>query len=325
MKYISDKTQSASFHHALERYLLDYVDDDVFMLWQNTPVVLIGRNQNIYREVNLKYCHDHNIEVIRRLSGGGAIYNDLLSFQYSFIAKEKEGPSFQYFAQPVLKALADLGIEAEFSGRNDLLYQGKKISGNAQFHYQNKVLHHGTILFDTHPEHLYHALIPNPAKYKKKNVDSVQSRVTVLKDIVPYSVQEFMALMIERIRYYSGAEEKMTLTDGDLRKIESIRKNVFENPDWNYGENRDNNLNYDRLHDYGIIEYGLEIEHGVIKDIAISGDFFGQKAIEELENHLKNVPLIAAELEKKIAEIDPNVYILNMTQEDLLSDLLAER
>ena len=166
------------------------------MVWQNVPTILIGRNQDALCEYDADYVREKGIRVVRRLSGGGAIYCDLRNLQYSLIAPfrsggEEENP-FLKFASPVVGALKRLGIDAEFTGRNDITVEGKKVSGNAQFRFENRVLHHGTLLFDVDMEAISKALRPNPIKLVNKQIQSVASRIGTLSEYVRMDVRAFM-------------------------------------------------------------------------------------------------------------------------------------
>lgn len=323
MIFIDNKSLNPYYHHALEEFILTETDHELFMLWKNPPNVLIGRNQNIYKEVDLNYCEEEGISVIRRLSGGGAIYCDLNCFQFSFISKENK--SFREFAEPVIRALHSLGIEGEFSGRNDILVKGRKISGNAQYHYQDKILHHGTILYDIDEKNLENTLSPNPAKFKKRNLDSARSRVFALKELLEMTVDEFMNYLISFIREEFQLKEEYILTAEDLQRIHEIQKERYESDLWNYGRNPKTEILYTRVHDSGILEYSLNIHQGILREISIQGDFFGEKLVEELEEKLLGVLMKPKEIQKKLEEIDVNSYIEGLSKKELLEDLLIER
>lgn len=324
MKYIADRTRDPALHHALEEYFLTEKDDEFFMLWRNRPAVLIGRNQNIYREVNLSYCEEEGIDVVRRISGGGAIYTEENNFQYSFIAEDLKEDSFRHFAAPVIDALKNLGLDAAFTGRNDILLEGKKISGNAQYHYKNKVIHHGTVLYDVNREKMGKALKPNPAKFKKKSIDSVQSRVALVKDYIGMDAEEFMEYLTDFIRKKNAAEEYVP-TKEDFSAAERIKKERYGNPAWTYGKNPKSDFAFQRIHPSGIVEYGLEIKGGILDNITIEGDFFSKVPVARLEDVLKGTPFNAPALEKRLETVDVSEYIKGLSKEDLLKDLLTER
>lgn len=323
MIFINNKSLNPYYHHALEEYILTETDHELFMLWKNPANVLIGRNQNIYKEVDLNYCEEEDISVIRRLSGGGAIYCDLNCFQFTFVSKEDK--SFEEFARPVIKALESLGIDAEFSGRNDILVNGRKISGNAQYHYQNKILHHGTILYDIDEVNLEKTLSPNPAKFKKRNLDSTRSRVFGLKQVLDLNVDEFMEYLIHFIRKEFNITEEYILSDEELQRIEEIKKERYESDVWNYGRNPNTDIEYTRVHDIGILEYALSIQKGVLEDVKIHGDFFGEKPVEELENQLIGTLMKPKDIKERVEGIDVKSFIQGLSQEELIEDLLIER
>ena len=172
MKFLTLKTTNPNINLATEEYLFTHCEDDIFMLWQNEPTVVIGKNQNAFAELNMDYIKNNNIHVVRRITGGGAVYHDLGNVNYTFISGKKGsvGIDFEYFTKPIIHALPSLGISAELSGRNDILIDGKKISGNAQHTSGNRVLHHGTLLFDSDLSVLSDALKVDEEKIKAKAI-----------------------------------------------------------------------------------------------------------------------------------------------------------
>lgn len=313
-----------AYNLALENYVFNNYDDDIFMVWRNNPCVVIGRNQNIYKEVNIKYCEENNIDIVRRLSGGGAVFQDMEVIQYSFITKEREGNSFEYFTKPVLIALEKLGLKGEFTGRNDLLIDGKKFSGNAQYHRRGKVLHHGTILYGGNLEMLKNALKPNPLKFKGKNVKSVVSRVGRLKDEINLSPKEFMDHLNNTVVEVFNIDKITEPDEEERKKVEEIVLKRFGNNDWNYGMTPKFGIELEEKHDFGIVEYGITLEKGKVEKFIIHGDFFGNEDIEKMTD--KFIGLIFKENEfKKILEKDNiDFYINGMTNEIFLNDLFKE-
>jgi lipoate---protein ligase len=184
------------FNLAAEEYLLKQRDEDFFMLWQNAPCIVIGKNQNAHAQIHHDYVKENDITVVRRLSGGGAVFHDLGNINFTFITKKNhnEAIDFSPFTLPIIHALKDLNVNAEFSGRNDILIDGKKFSGNAQYYYKERLLHHGTLLFSGNLTDLAKALKPKPQKIEDKAVQSTISRVTNIKSHLstPMTVQEFL-------------------------------------------------------------------------------------------------------------------------------------
>lgn len=319
MIVIENKSNNPAYNHAVEEYFLDK-GEDVFILWQNEPTVLVGRNQNVYKEVDVDYCNKNGIHIVRRLSGGGTIYTDLENMQYSFITKEVEGNSFSHFAQPILKALKKIGIDAEFTGRNDMVVDGKKFSGNAQYHQGNRVLHHGTILFSIDTYHLQKALTPNKKKFEGKNIDSVQSRVGLLSEYTDFTITEFMDYLENALCESYGITERVDPSFAE-EEILKIQKERFESKEWNFGQNPKFKINTSVRHPFGLVDYGINVKKGKIDGIRFTGDFFGRKPIEDLEEHLKETLFEESEMRKKLSEIQIDDYIQGATVDDLVNDL----
>ena len=199
MKYIRLKTTDPHLNLAVEEYLFRHSGDDIFMLWQNEPTVVVGKNQNVYAEVNTEYAKERGINIVRRITGGGAVYHDLGNLNYTFITSETKAKAldYEYFTRPIIDALATLGVVATLSGRNDLEVDGKKFSGNAQFCADGRILHHGTLLFDTDVNELSAVLRVDKEKLEYKAVKSHKSRVTNLCDIIDKGIDldGFIALI----------------------------------------------------------------------------------------------------------------------------------
>lgn len=314
-----------AYNLAVENYVFNNYDDDIFMVWRNQPCVVIGRNQNIYKEVNIKYCEENNIEIVRRLSGGGAVFQDMEVIQYSFITKEREGNSFEYFTKPVLIALEKLGLHGEFTGRNDLVIDGKKFSGNAQYHRHGKVLHHGTILFGGNLEHLKNALKPNPLKFVGKNVKSVSSRVGRLKDEIDLTPQEFMDHLNKTVMEVFNIDHITEPNEEEKEKIEAIVSEKFGNDNWNYGMTPKFQIELAEKHDFGIVEYGISLDKGKVSKFIITGDFFSNDEVDKLSEKFIGLNFTESEFKKALEDVDVGFYIIGMTEEIFIKDLFKER
>ena len=199
MKFLILKTTNPYVNLATEEYLFNNSDDDVFMLWQNEPSIIIGKNQNAFAEINMDFARENNLNIVRRITGGGAVYHDLGNLNYTFISTKNEnnGIDFEHFTLPIIESLKNLGICAKLSGRNDLIVDDKKFSGNAQHTVGNRVLHHGTLLFDTNLDMLSSALNVDEEKLKAKAIKSTRSRVVNLKSIInrDIDVNEFIKII----------------------------------------------------------------------------------------------------------------------------------
>ena len=236
------------------------------MVWQNVPTILIGRNQDARCEYDADYAEEKGIRVVRRLSGGGTIYCDLKNLQYTLIAPfrdEGENP-FLKFAAPVVDALRQLGIDAEFTGRNDITVEGKKVSGNAQFRFENRVLHHGTLLFDVDREAISKALRPNPIKLVNKQIQSVASRIGTLSEYVRMDVRAFMEYLKGHFMKHYGIRETYVLREDELREVLRIKRERFDSPSWNLGVRYRFTHSHDIHHPFGMIGYRLDVDAEVI-------------------------------------------------------------
>lgn len=329
MIYVINNSDSCFFNHAAEEYLMNKFEDEVFMLWINKPSILIGRNQNTLTEINFDYVNDNKIDVVRRLSGGGAVYNDLGNINFTFITyrseeniKVKDG--FEKFALPVIKTLQSLGVNAEFTGRNDITIDGKKFSGNAQYFQKHKLLHHGTLLFDCDMEKLSSALKSKALKIKDKGIKSVAGRVTnILPQLKePMTIEDFKEYLKNYIIDTHKIEKVIEFNEEDIKEIEKISKERFKTWEWNYGKSPIYKYENSVKHPSGLVEYSLNIKESVITDISIYGDFFGEKNIKELEEILIGVKHNRDNLENVLKDIELNNYIRGLTINDMVNDLL---
>lgn len=329
MIYIINNSNNPFFNHAAEEYLMKNFDEEIFMLWINVPSILIGRNQNTLSEINLDFINKNNIFVVRRLSGGGAVYNDLDNINFTFIAHRnssytKTENKFEKFALPIINALKSLGINAKFTGRNDITIDNKKISGNAQYLLKNKILHHGTLLYNCDIEKLSSALKNKNIKFVDKSIKSISSRVT---NIAPYmknkmTTQEFKNYLKTYIIKTYNIEKIYKFHNKDIEKINKISKKKFETWEWNYGKSP--NYKYKNLVKYpsGIIEYYLNVENGIITNISIYGDFFGERNIEELESKLIGAKHNVKDLKYILNNVDLHKYIQGLSTNNFIKDLM---
>ncbi len=339
MIYIQNDSNNPFFNHALELYVMREMEEDAFILWRNKPSILIGRNQNTLSEINMTYADENQIDVVRRVSGGGTVFCDLGNINFSFITRkgrvsnlDKEGQKdcdltcsgFEKFAMPVVSALKALNIEAEFSGRNDILVAGSKVSGNAQYHEGNKLLHHGTLLYDGDLTLLAGALKSKPLKFKDKSVKSVASRVTniAVHMTEKMDVMAFRAYLRDFIMREHGIEKVYQLTKKDLAEIEKIQKEKFESYDWNFGKSPSYTFDNAVKFPAGLLEYQAKIKGGLIQSLQIHGDFFGELPMENLCQHLVGTPYEINAIREKLEQVDIHAYAQNLKAEELISGLM---
>lgn len=316
-------------NHGVEEYFLDNFEEDIFILWINNPAVLIGRNQNAFAEINQDFVEKNKIEVVRRLSGGGAIYNDKGIIQFTFITKRNRGSiknSFTKFVDPIVNALQALGLDAKFSGRNDILIEDKKVSGNAQYYTKDKVLHHGSILFDGALSVLSKALNPKKIKFVDKKISSVRSRVANVKDFLeePMTTYEFKKYLEDYICKSYKIEEKYKITSKDIKAIKKIAEKRYNNKEWNFGKEEKYSIKHEvKFPDCGVIEYNLNIEDSIITNLSLFGDYFSYKNVQSIENLFTGINYDRKSIEKALEAYDLSDYIRNLKKEDFITGILS--
>ncbi len=308
---------------AIEEYALKNLDiEDTYLLFYiNEPSIIIGKNQNSVEEINTKYVEDNGIHVVRRLSGGGAVYHDHGNLNFSFITKD-DGESFHNFKKftaPVVEALKSLGVEAEMSGRNDILAEGRKISGNAQFSTRGRMFSHGTLLFDSEIEHVVSALNVKKDKIESKGIKSIRSRVANIKEFLKeeITIEQFRQLLLEAI-FKSKDIPKYELTEEDWKNIHELSKERYQNWDWNYGKSPKFNLQHSHRFPVGQIDVRLDVTKGKIENCKIYGDFFGVGDVSEVEDLLSGVKYEKAEISQALEGIDVKHYFGNITRDELI-------
>lgn len=295
MLIIDSPSNDAWFNIASEEYLLNrFPNEEIFLLYINAPSVIVGRFQNTLAEINLDYVTGKQIKVVRRLSGGGAVYHDLGNLNFSFHTRElgDDFSDFSRFTQPVVDLLNSLQVPAKLEGRNDLLVDGKKFSGNAKLSRNGKMVQHGTILFNSEMAVLSEALKINPLKFRDKAVKSARARVTNLVDYLPegMSLSEFKELLISRMLQHGDSENRIhQLSDEELAGIQALAAEKYSTWDWNFGSSPAYDFNKAIKVPAGFIELHLDVKRGVIQHARIFGDFFASKPIEEFEEKLYGV------------------------------------
>ncbi len=317
------------FNMAVEEYALTTLaqQDDCFLLWQNRPAIIVGRNQNALEEINREYVEQHGIAVVRRLTGGGAVYHDLGNLNFTYVVHD-EGKGFEFhrFSQPVIKALATLGITAELSGRNDILIDGRKFSGNAEYRHRDRLLHHGTLLFDSELAVVSASLNVKPQKIESKGVKSVRSRVTNISEYLTSDVSlgNFrQALMQATVQEFGAELHDYQLSGTDLAAIEQLRDEKYSTWEWNYGKAPEFNLRKERRYDFGEVDVRLNVKDGVIREAHIFGDFFSNAAIGDLAKALQGIRYRREDLLGALASLDFAHYLPKLSPEDFVELLLA--
>ncbi|QEO61554.1 lipoate--protein ligase [Bacillus altitudinis] len=309
---------------AIEEYCLKYLDpEETYLLFYiNQPSIIIGKNQNTIEEINTKYVEDNGIKVVRRLSGGGAVYHDKGNLNFSFITKD-DGDSFhnfKKFTEPVIKALEKLGVKAELSGRNDIMADGRKISGNAQFATRGRIFSHGTLLFDSEIEHVVSALNVKKEKIESKGIKSIRSRVANISELMgqKMTTEEFRKILLSYIFDTNGDVPEYQLTEKDWEKIHEISRDRYQKWEWNYGRSPKFNLQHSKRFPAGSIDLRLEVKKGIIQDCKIFGDFFGVGDIADIEKRLIGQQYDRKTISDVLEDMDMRHYFGNVSKEDFL-------
>jgi lipoate---protein ligase len=310
---------------AIEEYALKNLDiDETYLLFYiNEPSIIIGKNQNTIEEINTEYVEKNGIHVVRRLSGGGAVYHDLGNLNFSFITKD-DGESFhnfRKFTEPVVNALRKLGVNAELSGRNDLLAEGRKISGNAQFSTRGRMFSHGTLLFDSEIESVVSALNVKKDKIESKGIKSIRSRVANISEFLSekVTIEEFRSLLLKNI--FDGLDDipEYVLTEQDWEKIHELSKERYQNWEWNYGKSPKFNLQHSHRFPVGQVDVRFEVNKGTIENCKIYGDFFGVGDVTEIEDKLTGIKYERSQIALALEGVDIKHYFGNISKEDFIN------
>ncbi|WP_286680839.1 lipoate--protein ligase [Tepidanaerobacter sp. EBM-49] len=326
MLYIKNESNDPYFNMALDEYAVSSLDpsEDYFYFYQNKPAVIIGRNQNTIEEVNREYVNENNIIVVRRMSGGGAVYHDLGNVNFSFVVdyKPEDFNNIERFAKAIVKALEKLGINAEFSGRNDITIDGKKISGNAQYITKGRILHHGTLLFDSDLTVLSKALNVKPEKILSKGVKSVKSRVTNIKEYLKddISIPTFKEMLLKYVFEVEGSElNEYILTPEDMKNITKLRDEKYATWEWNFGNAPEFDLVRSHRFDGGEIQVRMNVRDGIITDIKFFGDFMSVRDISEVEKQLKGQKFKNDAIKAALSKLNLKDYFGSISLEEIAS------
>ncbi len=328
MVYLKSPSTDPAFNLALEQFVFDRMDrsKEYFMLWQNNNAVIVGKNQNTFGEVNPKVVESRGIQVIRRLSGGGAVYHDLGNLNFTFImdAKEVCDLDIKLFCQPVASLLQKLGVDAQVNGRNDIIIDGKKFSGNSQYLKEGRIMHHGTILFDSDLDVVASVLNVAGDKFQSKAAKSVKSRVTNVK---PYLKEEetldsFQTQLVSYI--FEGTPfETYELTAEDMAEIEKIKAARYGQWDWNYGKSSEYSVIKERRIDgCGKIEAHMNTKDGKIVEVQFYGDFFGVCDPGELSAILEGCALKREALTQTLGNTEIEKYFYGLSPAQFIDILL---
>ncbi|MBP1925906.1 lipoate-protein ligase A [Sedimentibacter acidaminivorans] len=323
MLYIINNSTDPWFNLALEEVLMKdkSINDDIVMLWQNDKSVIIGKHQNTVEEVNQQFADSNNIKIARRTTGGGAVYHDLGNLNYTFITNyyDKKNVDFKKFAIPVVKALQSLGLNPELSGRNDILLDGKKISGTAQACIGDRFMFHGTLLFDINIEMASKVLTVKADKIESKGIKSVKSRMTNIK---PYlqglNINDFKEKIISSFEQNSVDFIKRDMNQSEIDRVYELYNNKFSKSEWNYGYSPKCNFHKYTKQPCGGIDINLNIQNGYVTECKIFGDFIGIRDISDVENIIKNKMYSINTIREEIDKLNLDQYFGIITTEQLM-------
>lgn len=328
MKYLQlpyDEVRRLTFYLAMEEHAAQLLKDnksidELFFTWRVRPTVIFGRNQLIDSEVNVAYCKEHGIEYYRRKSGGGCVYADMDNLMFSYITRSDDvTTTFASYTHAIVTMLKDLGLDTSDTSRNDIMVEGKKVSGNAFYHLPGISIVHGTMLYDTNMENMVQAITPSAAKLDSKGVKSVKSHITTLNRYLTMSIEEF-----QQHAHDTLCDGEILLNNNDVAAIERIEEGYLT-PEFILGNNpRCNMERSGRIEGVGEFKITLELNRNIIRDINIAGDFFLLGDLDSIVAQLKGCQFIENEIDKAIGCLDLSRVIMNLKNSDFINLLMQQ-
>jgi len=322
MEFFINGSHDPAYNLALEELLAAEYDREFLMLWRNGPSVIVGRNQNTLAEIDPEAVRELGIPVVRRTTGGGAVYHDLGNFNYTVARTGRltAHESFAESARAVVAALHRLGVPAEFSGRNDIVVDGRKISGSARRVLRERTLFHGTLLFDVDLSVLGRVLNPDTEKIRAKGITSVRARVMNLRELFPaWSVEDFRAELTRALLAESGAEKPSPLPEGFAERAEKLAAERYRTREWNFGSPYPYDFRNKKRFDGGTVEIYVRIEANRISALRFHGDFFGDAPVEELAAGLIGAPFGSEAVAERLAGVKLDDYFRGITAAEIAS------
>ena len=322
MRYLKNPSVNPYYNMAFDEYCLESlpIDEPVFFLWQNKPAVIVGYNQEVNTEVNLDYLKEKGIDLVRRVTGGGAVYHDLENLNYTIVGRSEDlERDYPEYAALMMKALQALGVPATLSGRNDILVDGKKVSGFAKRVCKNRLMVHGTLMYNVDVDVLTHVLNPSTTKLQSKGIASVRSRVTNLCNYLPElsDIQAFKNRLEEILsNNYSDAEYK--LSEADLANIQQLTDEKFATWEWNYGRSPKATLVHSARLACGTVEIHLTLAENRIASCRFGGDFLGNLPASDIEKALTGIPYEINEIRKCLSKLEISRYFDRVSADNLL-------
>ena len=322
MRYIKNPHTNPYYNMAFDEYCLESlpIDEPVFYLWQNRPSVIIGFNQDVNTEVNLDFLKSNHIDLVRRVTGGGAVYHDFGNLNYTIVGRsENLERDYPEYASLMMKALQELNVPAVLSGRNDILLEGKKVSGFAKRVCKNRLMVHGTLMYNVDLDRLTQVLNPSNTKLKSKGIASVRSRVTNLCEYLSeISGIEMFGKQLEKILSRNYADAEYQLSEKDLENIQQLADEKFARWEWNYGRSPKATLIHSERLSCGTVEVHLTLAENNIISCRFGGDFLGNLPTSEVEAILQGVTYEADTIRKRLEQINISHYFDGATADDLV-------
>jgi len=328
MYIIKSESRDAYFNLAMEEYLLKNSDEEFFLTAINGPSVLLGVNQNAYDEINALYVKQNGLKVVRRITGGGTVFQDEGILNFSFIYKNDGSDllDFSYVASFIADFLKEkLGIDAKCEGRNDICINGKKFSGQARYFHEDRILYHGTILISTNKKSLVNALKFSDEKNYLRSIIPTNEVITNINEVLTNKIktEDFWALLINYFQSKFPNNKFYQLSSNEIEKIKELVKTKYSTFEWNYGTRPDFNY-YSALECFsGSIEMFIKLSpDSIIEDIRFFGDFFSMKDVKEIENALKNIKLSKKEIMKVLDNFDFDKYFYAIEKENFVNCII---
>ena len=310
------------FNLASEEYLLKCFQEDVFLLYRNTPSIVVGKHQNTLAEINLPFVQEQEIQVARRISGGGTVFHDLGNLNFAFFTTGTEGTLVDYkrATLPIIKALGEMGLDVKLGERNELLLKKLKISGTASHVWKQRVLHHGTLLFSSEIKDMSSALKTVQERFTDRAVRSVPSKVTNIRDHLTeeMDVERFQSRIMDYILRSDKNVRLYQFSHTDISEIEARRDSKFATWEWNFGYSPKYQFCKSITFKSGQLDIHMNVEKGVIKDLKIVGNYISIKDVVLLEQHLLGAIHDPETLRIRLSEIEVSDYIAGLENEELL-------